>query len=381
MITVLVVDDEPLVRLSVRSLENWASLGFDLAYEAADGEAALALLAAHQDIDIVILDVDMPRMNGLTLAEVLAERGSGPAVLFLSSFDTFDFARRAFKAGARDYILKSEMDDGRLLEALRRLVAQRDSGAPGSSERSRTQEHAALFSGLLAGSTEPGEPEDLGFRAVLPVWLLALKPADSRLVADRYGDDPAAFTRIVSDLLSQCIGPRPSGESLTLSFDRYVCLFSSREDAERTLEELNKAAWNYIGLTFEGRIEGPISEWALVREAYIAADSHFSSASRLVVRARRYIRDHYADPDLDLAAIAAYVEVSKNHLSWEFTRETGETVSSFIASVRVEAAKKLLAETALKTYEIAERVGYLNVETFCRAFKKVTGSTPRSFPS
>ena len=98
-----------------------------------------------------------------------------------------------------------------------------------------------------------------------------------------------------------------------------------------------------------------------------------------MVRARRYVREHYAEPDLDLAAIAAYAEVSRNHLSWEFARETGERLSSFIARVRVEAAKELLSETALKTYEIAERVGFSNVETFCRVFKKVSGTTARGF--
>jgi AraC-like DNA-binding protein len=98
---------------------------------------------------------------------------------------------------------------------------------------------------------------------------------------------------------------------------------------------------------------------------YAAAEGRFSVTSRLVVRSRRYIRERYADPRLDLAAIAAYAEVSKNHLSWEFARETGENISTYIARVRVEAAKSLLATTALKTYEIAEKVGYVNVETFC----------------
>jgi two-component system response regulator YesN len=71
--------------------------------------------------------------------------------------------------------------------------------------------------------------------------------------------------------------------------------------------------------------------------------------------------------------------VSKNHLSWEFARETGQTVTGYLAGVRIAEAKRLLSSTTLKVYEVGERIGYLNVEHFSRIFKKWTGSSPSSW--
>jgi YesN/AraC family two-component response regulator len=380
---VLIADDEPLVRLAVRSLEDWKAAEIAFPYEAANGREALSLVASHPEIDVVLVDVDMPVMNGLELAEKLAEAGGGPELLFLSSFDTFDFARRAFKAGAHDYILKSEMDEGRLLAALRKIIERRGKTGELTRGPNAAERREELFSRLLA---DP--PSDIAdrlaeesFRAALPAVLMVLRPLDAQLVRDRYGEDPDSFRRVAIDLIRQSLALRPSGEALAVSFERYAALFSSREDAEAFFEDFSRAAWNYLDMGFEARVEGPVEMWSGLHASYAAAEGRFSVSSRLVVRARRYIRERYADPRLDLAAIAAYAEVSKNHLSWEFARETGENVSTFVARVRVEAAKTLLATTALKTYEIAEKVGYANVETFCRVFKKITGTTPRGFPA
>jgi two-component system response regulator YesN len=387
MTTVLLVDDEPLVRLMVRSLENWGEQGIDLAWEAANGREALATIAAHPDIDIVLADVDMPVMNGLELAETLHEKGATQDILFLSSFDTFEFARRAFKAGADDYILKSEMDEGRLLAALQKIVARRGSAV--SEGVSRADRTGALLSGLLAGESGTGLDPEAGLRIQFPLTLLLIRPADTRLVSERYGDDPSAFIRLVSDLLRQNLLLRPSGEALAISFERFAVFFNASgtdsKDASETasafFEDFSRAARNYLGMDFEARNAGPCASAEELRTAYAEAENRFSVTSRLVVRTRRFVRERYSDPGLDLAAIAAYAEVSKNHLSWEYARETGENLSTFISRVRVEAAKQLLSDTALKTYEIAEKTGFSNVETFCRVFKKIAGTTPRGFGS
>jgi len=82
---------------------------------------------------------------------------------------------------------------------------------------------------------------------------------------------------------------------------------------------------------------------------------------------------------MNLRDIAAYSDVSKNYLSSVFRRETGETISDFITRTRIGEAEKLIFETNLKIYEIAERTGYQNVETFNRAFKRISGKTPRRY--
>ncbi|GAB1483655.1 hypothetical protein MASR2M78_24710 [Treponema sp.] len=380
---VLIVDDEGLVRLSVRALEDWPALGFDLAYEACDGQEALAIITAHKDIELILADVDMPVMNGLELAEKLREQQSPIRILFLSSFDSFDFARRAFKAGAEDYILKSEMDEGRLLAALQK-IADIEGSSPGM-EKTRSERVDLFFNRLLSSAARETEQEiikeedEIQLRLQLPLSGILLRPSDPRLVAERFSTDTASFSRLVSDLIRQNLLSYTSGEVATISFERYLVLLNESENPDTFFEEFLRSAWNYLDLDFEAKKLKPVSTWASLQESHAEAEGRFCVSSRLVVRARRYVRDHYAEADLDLSAIAAYAEVSKNHLSWEFTRETGENLSSHIARVRVEAAKKLLSDSNLKTYEIAEQVGFSNVETFCRVFKKTTGMTPRGY--
>ncbi len=99
----------------------------------------------------------------------------------------------------------------------------------------------------------------------------------------------------------------------------------------------------------------------------------------MVVLAKRFIRESFADPELSLAGVAARAGVSKNHLSWEFARETGETLTEYIARVRIDEAKRLFSTAGLKVYEVSERVGYQNVEHFSRVFKKVAGMSPSAW--
>src|SRR5439155_9774008 len=103
-------------------------------------------------------------------------------------------------------------------------------------------------------------------------------------------------------------------------------------------------------------------------EALAAARAARKMESRIVVLARRGLHERFADPEFSLEAASARAGVSKNHLSFEFSRETGETFTEYVARVRVEEAKRLLATTSLLVYEVGERVGYPSVEHFSRLF-------------
>ena len=99
---VLIAEDEAIIRLDLK--EMLEEEGLSVVGEASDGEAALRL-AAEKQPDLVIMDIKMPGMDGLTAAEKLSEDGDA-AILILTAFSQKDLVQRAAEAGAMGYLVK-----------------------------------------------------------------------------------------------------------------------------------------------------------------------------------------------------------------------------------------------------------------------------------
>ena len=127
---VLIADDEPLARERLAAL--LAELGGHRVVAAVgDGRSALDACQAHSP-DVVLMDIEMPEMDGLEAARHLAGMESPPAVVFCTAYD--EHALAAFEAAAVDYLLKPVRAE-RLLEALRRAVARAPSEQAGAIDR------------------------------------------------------------------------------------------------------------------------------------------------------------------------------------------------------------------------------------------------------
>jgi AmiR/NasT family two-component response regulator len=99
---VLIAEDEAIIRLDLK--EMLEEEGIDVVGEASDGEAAIRL-AKERAPDLVIMDIKMPGMDGLTAAERITEEGLA-AVLILTAFSQQDLVERAAQAGAMAYLVK-----------------------------------------------------------------------------------------------------------------------------------------------------------------------------------------------------------------------------------------------------------------------------------
>lgn len=111
---VMVVDDEAPIRAWIVSMLNSMPKYFQVCAQARDGEEALKKFEAAKP-DLVFLDVQMPKLNGLQLLEKLKKISPETEVIILSNYDDFMYVRTSFRDGVAEYLLKSEFDRNKLL--------------------------------------------------------------------------------------------------------------------------------------------------------------------------------------------------------------------------------------------------------------------------
>jgi DNA-binding NarL/FixJ family response regulator len=117
--TVLIVDDDPLVRVGLVMMLGGAP-DITVAGEAKDGSEALSMVARHRP-DVVLMDIRMPTLDGLSATEALRSRGPAPEVIILTTFDADAHVLRALRAGAAGFLLK-DTPPGEIVAAVRQVA-------------------------------------------------------------------------------------------------------------------------------------------------------------------------------------------------------------------------------------------------------------------
>jgi YesN/AraC family two-component response regulator len=529
---VMVVDDEPIVRLALKSLANWENHGFDLSFEAFNGKQALELLKKNPDIDIVITDINMPVMDGLELISRLKERGDGIGIVVLSAYDDYNFVRQAFKLGVMDYILKTDMEPDNILKILKGIVSRIKKTDLSHTEKASQERDTKLmkerFLKELIEQDEIADPEsraaDLNIRICKDCNVLCCLLIDGyKEVSERYdGSNQKLLTASVQNAVNQILTETKSGEVLVVTPEEYIVFFSFPNASpvhirEKIVEVLGKIKYSLrmyinIGVSIgvstiktglaeskqlykeasanarlrfvfgKGRIIFPeyinnipkkevntligketgvvsalrelnkekiienleklfdilknsnidridntyacymevvfliisclkernedigsilgenvnlyntitkfetqeeINEWLKETVRTVVdrlTDKRDAKVNRTVTRVQEFVKDNY-NKDITLKAASDYVGLSESHLSYVFTKMTGETFTDYVTRIRIEKAKELLEMTNMKVYEVSVNVGYANVEHFSRVFKKITGISPNSYKS
>jgi DNA-binding NarL/FixJ family response regulator len=118
-IRVLIADDDPLLRAGLRMMLASAS-DIEVVAEAGDGTQVLPLVDRHAP-DVVLMDIRMPKMDGLAATEAVRSRRGAPEVVILTTFDADEHVMRALRAGAAGFVLK-DTPPADILAALRRVV-------------------------------------------------------------------------------------------------------------------------------------------------------------------------------------------------------------------------------------------------------------------
>lgn len=154
--------------------------------------------------------------------------------------------------------------------------------------------------------------------------------------------------------------------------------------------------WNQIGFDDEETYNYIISntdnidKYSELKQIKIITDSYYMLCEIINGQSNKqylstnnqiieYINEYYQDCNISLTSIAYKFNMNESYLSYIFKQQSGIKLSSYIENLRIEKAKELLRNTPLTISEIAIKTGYFSTNTFCRAFKRVTGINATTF--
>lgn len=144
MLGIMLVDDEKNVRSSIRSKIDWRAARFEIVAEAGSGSDALKLLKRKHHPQVIISDLRMPQMDGISFMKQCRDQYPGLRLVALSGYSDFEYLREAVRLGVKDYLLKPVARD-ELQGLLTKLAAELlpEEGTPVQKKQLKTKAHAA----------------------------------------------------------------------------------------------------------------------------------------------------------------------------------------------------------------------------------------------
>lgn len=353
MIKAIIIDDEMWSRNIIRSFGNWDKLGIEIVGEAEDGEKGL-LLINNIKPDIIITDMNMPNIDGVSLLKILLEKAIEAKIIVISGYDDFEYMKQAIRSKAYEYILKpieaSELNHV-LSTCVQEICLDRKTDTTLIYERVEKEVLDYLVCKRKVLNEYIDEKDITKIKNVLEdiqVYLMAIN------------EDTKIITRLVDDNL------------VGLIQENIILPVGNDDNILKTYRELRKAVEN--GLTLElyfEKLSNLFSEAIAFHYQKIMAES-----KPIVVLAKEYADKMYKE-NISLEKIANHFFTSKEYLSGAFKTKYGINISQYILSLKMVEAKKLLEE-GVNPILISERLGYQDVNYFYKVFKKYYGCTPSS---
>ncbi|WP_250036865.1 response regulator [Paractinoplanes maris] len=202
MIGLVIVDDHPVVRDGLRGMFT-GDARFEVLGEAGDGREALAVVRAA-DPDVVLMDLRMPGMDGVTAIKALQDKGVRARVLVLTTYDTDADVLPAIKAGATGYLLKDASRD-----ELFRAVEAAHRGEPVLSP---------AVAGRLMGSLRSPAQEPLSQRELEVLGLIARGNSNKEAAARLFISEATVKTHLLHAYAK--LGVRDRAAAVAVAFER-----------------------------------------------------------------------------------------------------------------------------------------------------------------
>jgi len=345
MLKVLIVDDNvPAADGLARSID-FAAVGFECAGVAYNGRQALEKVQEVRP-NVVITDVRMPIMDGLQLAKRLREDFPGIAIMILSAYDEFEYAKTAIDYGVAAYLLKPL--DPKKLDSIVQFLAE-------------IRNRIDSFASSLVTVSDRRNVE--------------------RLYSCLQHADKAGTSAFIAEVL------RPDAGASFPSLQRTAAaLVSSLQDfASRHLPaELNPCPDRdalLAGIASESRPDGLLSTAGGYADAICEAValSRNSVTRNIVGSILAYIDQNFTNPDLSARHVMERFNVSQSYLCQIFKRFQCTGLNTYLTDLRMAHAAKLLGDRTVPVATVALRCGYEDPHYFSRVFRRYHGLPPADY--
>ncbi|MDR2785044.1 MAG: response regulator [Treponema sp.] len=403
---IMIVDDEVIVRLGIRSIVNWEEHGYTVSADASNGEEAMEKIIRRRP-DIVLTDLVMPNMDGFELIRRCKDLYPDIRFVVLSSYNDFESVRKAMKLGVKDYIFK-------LTASLEEMIKTLDdvscgiAACPGPMDKVVRENIQALKYSFLSRWINRSAPdmEDTAsqFAALAPeadlskpfvILYLSIDDFEKHTMAGDFKDLQTVKTsleNVVREIFNQKAAAfnYKKGDMVV-----FIALEEGRSGRQVPYEEeffkIREYCKRYLGFTVSGTFGPMIANFEntpeVIRNCEDTMDQRTGAVElwpygegrrNEIARAKEYIRGHFMEK-LTIRDIASSVGMSESYFSHVFKKETGSNVVDYINRNKIEKAAELLENHNLRIADVAAGIGLENPNYFSVLFKKLKGCTPQEY--
>jgi len=314
---VLIVDDEILVRLSLKTLIPWSENGFRIVGEAQNGLEALALLE-QEECHIVLTDIRMPDMDGLELISRIRRQWPQTKCVILSNHNDFEYVQQALRLGAVDYLLKLAWVPEELLDKCLRLQQEARREEEEEEERHRAEvkmnrldreAKEMLLRSLLTKLASRLEIEnataDAEFDFRVSHYRTAVIAIDlyEQVVEENRFRSEQLLTYTVANVLNEILRKHAGGELVEVSGGIFAIV--SSEITPRMLQHMQEATGAYVKISISCGVSRPFAGlsdlYASFQEAKTALQRRFFQGIGTIA----FAEDIAASPDAETSRVEA----------------------------------------------------------------------------
>jgi two-component system response regulator YesN len=406
MYKLMIVEDEYTTRDGLVHAVPWAGIGVEVAGAAVDGQDALAMMDKVRP-DIIITDVKMDNLDGLSMIEEIRKHWPGIRIMVLSGYDESGYIRRSMELKVAAYLLKP-IRGRELLEQVSHQIAEiEEDNARLQKLRHMEDEfdrnRGLLIEGLLTDLVSGKITDYNRFRTREQYLHIELEQKSCRCAVFFIENFDVFVQHNGYERMQKIYGAVYSAVHEALKNTDNCDIFSLRGeencfpvlivfDKESPPEKVLKNAVEKSGRAWGVNIALCLGEEAAnIMEACKSYNSARGEAEQRKLRggknplddftgrALKFIENNYSRYDLSLDLLSDYMKINPSYLSRVFRKKTGSSFVEFLVRTRMEKARTLLEETELKIGEIGEKVGYLSPKYFCTIFKRYNRCTPAEF--